>query len=255
MAQAKKTEATIDVIDFTRGRIEFAVLGTTPLILNRMSEKAKHELLMPSGRKTAAQKAQNLKHDPLAEFRASPYMLPEESAPTLLAAIAPWFKKGIAGAAIDMGAKRAQIGRLVQVRGERIPLYGIPQIFMAVTRSADINRTPDVRTRAILPRWCTIIEIDYLKPMVRDQVIANLAAAAGVIQGCGDWRAEKGAGTYGSYELAAIDDERVVDLMASGGRTAQKVAMEDPEPYDEETAEMLTWFNAEVRRRGFEVVR
>src|SRR5438105_2869034 len=138
----------IEVMELDSGKIDVFVVGTTPLICNRVSEKAQHELLFPKGKKTAADKAQSLKHDPLSEFRASPYILLDESAPTLLGALATWFKKGMMTAALDLpGTKKAQIGRLVQVLGERVPLFGVPKLLMSITRGADIARTPDVRTR------------------------------------------------------------------------------------------------------------
>ena len=40
--------------------------------------------------------------------------------------------------------------------------------------------------------------------------------------------------------------------MKSGGREAQDAALLHPVPYDDESAEMLTWFEAEVKRRGRE---
>ncbi len=83
-APKKDEERVIDIIKVTRGECRFAVLGTSPLILNRMSEKAKRTLLLPGGRKTAAEKQSTAKHDPYAEFHASGYRSPDPKAPTLL---------------------------------------------------------------------------------------------------------------------------------------------------------------------------
>jgi len=55
------------------GRASFWLKGKTPIIFNAMSAKAKHDLLLPKGRKTAAEKAQTLKHDPEEEYRNSVY--------------------------------------------------------------------------------------------------------------------------------------------------------------------------------------
>ena len=149
MAAAKKN-ATMEIVEFTTETIEFFIVGKTPIILNRMSEKAKNQLLLPSGRKTAAQKKTSLKHNPEEEFRASPYTLPEGS-PTLIAHLATAFKAAIRGAGVDVpGTTKAQLGRMLYVEGERIPLYGVPRLHMAVTRSADVGKTPDIRTRAML---------------------------------------------------------------------------------------------------------
>ena len=77
---------------------------------------------------------------------------------------------------------------------------------MSITRSADKNRTPDVRTRAILPEWACKLRIAYTKPILREQAIFNLLAAAGLQSGVGDWRQEKGSGSYGAFKLVNADD-------------------------------------------------
>lgn len=249
----KKQDEAITVLELTMGTVDIWVLGRTPIILNRMWEKVLHELLMPH-KKTTAEKQSTLKHDPYMEFRKSAYTLPDDGAPTFLAHLAVAFKKAMAGAALDIpGAKKAQIGRLVQATGERIPIYGVPKLFMAVTRSADINHTPDVRTRCIVPEWAAKITFTYATPILKLQGISNLLGAAGFIQGVGDWRPEKGSGTYGQFEIVAPTDERLKRIIKDGGRKAQKAALEHPEPYDEESAEMLAWFTAEAKARGFKV--
>jgi hypothetical protein len=247
----KATSTEIVVHPIQTESLTFAVLGTTPIILNRLAEKARHELLLPAGRKTAADKASNLKHDPLAEFRASPYTLTDPEAPTLLAHMASAIKGAMSTAALDMpGAKKAQIGRLAYVEGTHIPIYGIPELFMAITRSADMNRTPDVRTRAIVPRWATTVTITFAAPILNARSITNLLAAAGVICGIGDWRPEKGKGSFGQFTLVDPTDERYLEVIATAGRAAQVEAMADPKSYDQETEELLAWFETEVDARG-----
>lgn len=239
------------------GLLRARIIGTTPLILNRMSQKVWHELLAPKGRKTAADKAANLKHDPIQEFRASPYIIEDESSETLIGILPSSFKKAMGTAALDTpGAKKAQIGRLVYiVSGTYLEVYGIPRVFMSITRSADINKTPDVRTRAIIPEWAAEVSIRYNKQILQQQSIANLLAAAGMYSGVGDWRQEKGSGSYGSFQLVsednAADYERIVK---QGGRKAQRNALENPIAFNRETEEMLEWFRSEVVVRGFELL-
>jgi hypothetical protein len=253
MAKAKVAEESIEVMEIRKGVVEFCILGRAPVILARMSEKAGRELLLPRGRKSAAEKASNLKHNPYDEFRSSPYTTKE--GPTLLQGLSVWFKKGLAGAALDIpGSSKAQIGRLVWAIGERVPLYGIPQLHMAVTRSADMNKTPDIRTRCIVPEWATTVSFSYAVPIMKQQVIVNLLAAAGMMQGIGDWRPQKGAGSFGQYEIVSADNEDYQRIIAQGGRAAQEAAMADPIPYNDETESLLSWFDVESKRRGFEVV-
>lgn len=250
---AKKKDEAIEILQLKEGRLEFCVLGLTPIILNRMSEKAARQLLFPAPRKNAAQRAATLKHDPLAEFRASPYVNPDPHGPTLLQFLSTAFKQAAMEAALDIpGTNKSQIKRLVWVNGERVALWGIPKLLMAIVRCADMNRTPDVRTRAIVPEWACRISVSFREPILKEQSIANLFAAAGVTPGVGDWRVGKGSGSFGQFELVSPDDKRWKKIIESGGRAAQETAMENPTPYDLETEELLAWFHDEVKRRGFE---
>jgi hypothetical protein len=252
---ATKAESTeVVVVEMSRGSLTLGIKGTSPLILNRMPAKARQQLLAPTGRKSAAEKASSLKHDPLAEYRDSPYRMEDPSAPTLLAVLPTMFKGALMTAALRMpGIRKTEIAQLVTVDWDKMPLFGVPQIFSTITRSADINRTPDVRTRAIVPEWACQLTVNFARPMLREQSIINLLAAAGQISGIGDWRAEKGSGAFGSFTLCGPDDADYIRIVAEGGREAQLAALESPQPYDSETEELLAWFNVEIRRRGFKV--
>lgn len=255
MAAPKKEESgeiVIQVVD--KGVLEFCILGKSPLIMNRMSQKVWFELLAPKGKKNATEKASSLKHDPIKEFRDAPYRMADPKAPTLLAILPTAFKRAMGTAALDTpGAKKAQIGRLVYVEGEQLPVYGVPKVFMAITRSADMNRTPDVRTRAILPEWACRLTVTFTKPLLREQSISNLLAAAGFQSGVGDWRQEKGSGSYGSFELVSPDNADFKRIVAQQGRKVQQEAIDNPVAYNDETSEMLAWFDVEIKRRGFKV--
>lgn len=251
-----KAETGVEIVihQIEQEVVEFCILGTTPIILNRLSQKAQHELLMPKGRKTAADKAGSLKHDPIDEFRDSPYLIANENAPTLVGILPTAFKGAMRTAALDMpGAKKSQIGRLVYVDGEILPVYGTPKLFMSITRSADMNRTPDVRTRMILPEWACKLTVRYTKPILRQQSVVNLLSTAGFQCGVGDWRQEKGSGNYGSFRLVAKDDPDFVRITGKQGRAAQIAARDKAEPYDLETEELLSWFRVESNRRGMKV--
>lgn len=247
----KQTVTEIQVVQVYHGLVSFHLLGTTPMIVRRMSEKASQELLSPRGRKTAADKAANLKHDPMAEFLASPYTDRDPKGPTLIQHLSSAFKKSIAGAALDVpGASKTQLSRLMWVMGERVSIYGIPQMLMSVVRSADMNKTPDIRTRLIIPKWACKIDVRFASPMLNETTITNLLVAGGMIQGVGDWRAEKGSGNYGSFEPVAEDNAEYAHIVKHGGRKAQEAAMVNPEPYDRETEELYQWFLKDVEARG-----
>lgn len=250
--KAADAGSEIQILEVDRGIIDFCIIGTSPLICNRMSQKTWFELLAPKGKKTESDKKGTMKHDPIREFRDSPYKIEDDSAPTLIALMPTAFKKSMGTAALDTpGAKKAQIGRLVYVEGELLPIFGIPKLFMSITRSADMNRTPDVRTRAILPEWACKLTIQFQRPILREQSIANLLAAAGFQSGVGDWRQEKGSGSYGSFRICSADDKDFLRIVKTMGRGPQVKALAHPVAYNAETDEMLRWFDKEVVDRGF----
>jgi hypothetical protein len=121
MAKSVQTSSEVYVMEVMQGAMDFCVIGTSPIILNRMSEKAQRELLLPKGRKNAAEKASTLKHDPMAEFRASPYTAQDDGA-TRLQLLASMFKGAMRTAALDLpGVKKAEIGpaRVCEGRSSR----------------------------------------------------------------------------------------------------------------------------------------
>lgn len=251
--KSKASNESITIIEIEQGVVDFYIVGTTPIILNSISAKVKHELLLPRGKKDAAAKAANLKHNPYEEFNDCVVKL-EEGRETLIGFPATAFKGGMRNAAVDLpGSSKAQIGRLTYVPGDYIEVYGRPQLFMSVTRNSDMNHTPDVRTRPIMKEWCCKVSVIYTMPLIKQQAVVNLMSAAGIMQGIGDWRPEKGKGDYGQYKLVGRTDKdykRISKL----GREVQIQAMTDAEPYDNETEKLLRWFDTESKQRGFKVV-
>ena len=247
MAKKQAQEVEVQIEQLHTGRLELWIEGTTPLIVHAMSAKVMRELLFPKGRKSAASKAQTLKHDPIEEFRDACYVRPGKG-PTRLVCPASWFKASLCNAALEVpGAKKAQIGRLVWIEGDKIDLYGVPKLFMAVTRSADMNKTPDVRTRPILPEWACKITIRFVMPTLNEVSITRLMETAGLVMGVGDMRQQKGAGSYGQFHVA---DGEPKAITKAGGLAAQDAALKNPECYDEESAKLLEWFLEERKRRG-----
>jgi hypothetical protein len=236
------------------------VVGTTPLYYNAMSAKVRQTLLLPEvmGRKTKADRAKALKHDPVAEFRDSMGTdgrlrgdipnLPQ----TLLSMPAPAFKGAAMMAALDIpGTRKTEIGRLVSIPATRVPVWGIPRLKMDVVRSADMAKTPDVRTRAYLEEWCAVFPVSYVTPNLTAKTIVHLFAAAGIMSGIGDFRQEKGKGSYGLFRLVeGEDDEDFRRIALASDPEAQKEAIENPVCVDDETEAMLAWYLERVREVG-----
>lgn len=244
---AKST--VLNIMEIQMGTIDFCVLGSSPLIMNRMAEKARQELLLPAARRNEAELQQSLKHDPVFEFRSAMYRVQGDTVPTRAIFPGRAFAQALAAAALDIpGAARAQIERLTKVEGINISIYGIPQLYMATVRQAGINKTPDIRTRPIFPAWAANVRISYIRPTLTQRSVANLFAAAGIIIGIGDDRRQKG-GDHGEFRLVSNTDKAFVALLKSGGRQAQDKAIAEPVCYDAESEELLAWFETAALRR------
>jgi hypothetical protein len=247
------SETTLDIISLKTGQIQVCILGRTPLVMNRLAEKAKRELLLPKGRKTTADKASNAKHNPPEEYRSSVHRTRDDKAPTRLLMPSEAFKGAMCTAALDLpGTKRTEIGRLCWVEGTHISIYGVPELFMTGVRSADMNRTPDIRTRAILPAWCAKVTITFVQPKLNATGVANLRAAAGLVCGVGDGRIEKGKLSFGQFLLCNEDDPEFKRIMFSGQLKAQDKALKNPGFFDEQSEELHDWWQREFNARGFE---
>lgn len=257
-------EKHIVITNIARGSATFRLIGVEPLILYRMSEKSLRELLFPSKKKNKNERESTLKHDPRAEFQASPYRLtphhswfPRDSKasglPTLLCHVSTAFKGALMGAALDIpGAAKTEVGRLILVKGDRVPIYGVPKLHMAPVRLQNMNKTPDIRTRCIVPEWACQVEIEFNRPQFTFESVANLLNAAGMMQGVGDWRPGKGKGVYGQFRIVSdgTDGEKAWERIVKTGELAAQVkAMEEEEPYDDESSELLEWFDTESKRR------
>jgi hypothetical protein len=248
----KTEEAIVEVLEINMREAHLCFVGTSPMIQHRFHQKAWQQLLLPPRTTNRAERQRTLKHDPVAEFRGALYKNRDSARPSLFHIPSGSFAKAIAAAAIDLpGAKRAQIERLTRIADVNIDLFGVPNLFMSMVRNSDINRTPDVRTRPIFPQWAGKFTISFVREILTEKVICNLAGAAGHIVGIGDWRPQKG-GPFGCFRLCAHDDPEYNLIVAKQGRKAQQAAFDSPIFHDEDTAELMAWFENEVATREME---
>lgn len=247
----KKTEdQTVEVTPISTATINVCLVGTSPMLINRLAEKARNELLMPSPPKNRADRAMRLKHNLPEEYRNSVYTVEGDDVPTRLIFPGAAFRKAMATAALDMpGSSKAQIGRLVKVREYNVHIFGVPKVSCMIVRQAGINRTPDVRTRAILPEWACRITIRFAHPLLREKAVLNLLAAAGDFIGVGDGRNEKGALSFGCFEICGEKDPRFLRACFQGGVEEQDAALADPQPFDLESRRTMEYFYKKLEER------
>lgn len=238
----------MDVLPLTTGRVICYILGESPLIYNAMSAKARQSLLSPS-KKTAVERASTAKHNPQEEYEGTLYTSP--AGPTRIVFPSVAFKRALASVATDIGgAKKAQVDRLVWAIGDKVPVWGVPQLRIDTVRSADMARTPDMRTRATLPEWACRIELAYVMPTITQTTVVNLLASAGLVRGIGDFRQEKGAGNYGQFRVVKENNPDWLRIVSGGGRAEQEAAIKSPGFYDSESERLYLWWLEEENRRG-----
>ena len=251
----KKREPEITVQKINAGRATLYMLGKTPLVFNSMSAKTKQGFLLPAPPKNRAQRITTLKHDPLEEYRDSPYRSKGDDGPTRIIFPSVGIKDALRSAAVDIaGATKAQIGRLTFIESVMTSIYGVPQMYMAVVRQAGITRAPDIRTRAIIPEWAAEVTFQYVTPQLTGDNVAALFGAAGMFIGIGDGRPEKGKMNFGQFEIVAPDHPDYVRILSTGGIAEQDAALESPGFYDLETEELYGWFVDAVQSRELKVV-
>ena len=70
----------------------------------------------------------------------------------------------------------------------------------------------------------------------------------------GDFRQEKGRGSYGTFSVASSvdmgDQQAIWDDITQDGRSVQELAMEHPECADEQTRELMQFIQEERLRRA-----
>lgn len=247
----KKAETGLAIEALKQGRVTLRMIGSTPLYFNAMSAKAKRSLLIGGGKKTAAEKKE-LKHDPEQEYRDSVYTL--SGGPTLLGFPAPGVKGAMSTAALETaGVTKTSVQRLIFLPEQKIKVWGKPYLKMDVVRSADMARTPDIRTRAFLPRWCAEVDIAFVQPTLSAHSVVSLLSNAGAIVGIGDFRQEKGRGSYGTFSVAGDDLGDLADYWAeitAEGRDVQAAAILNPECADADTEALMEMLEDERSRRA-----
>lgn len=250
MNKQNNETATIHVKPLMQGTVRLRIIGTTPLFQNRMSEKVIQMLLVGGKKKTASERS-DIKHFVLEEFRNSAEILP--SGPTALGLKCGAVKNAMATAALETdGITKTSMQRLLTLPNEFSELYGTPQLRMDVVRCADIGRTPDIRTRAFLPRWCAEIEMKYVVPQLNLTSVVSLLCNAGILIGVGDYRQEKGKGNFGSFRVVGQGEKDAEwdELVKNHGRKAQIAALESPEFANAETEDLFQFYLSEVERRA-----
>ncbi len=174
------------------GNIIVQIRGTSPLIVNRFSEKARRQMLDKQMGKASAGRAKKVPED---DYRASLYVLPDGKYG--FPAIA--FKHAAVTACTSTGKQVTKVAarQAFHVVGEYVVIEGEPRMREDMVRLS--TGVADIRFRGEFPEWSTQLQIRYNMRTLSPEQIFNLINLAGFSVGVGEWRTEKD-GSYGMFE-------------------------------------------------------
>lgn len=195
------TQAPVEIklTRLDRTVVEIPIIGETPLIMQRWSEKAKQ--LMLEGQQTKTRKKRDPK-DPVADYEAAFYRL-EDGTPGMPATA---FKGAIGAAARFFdGVTMVSLKTAIFVKGsgsdQLVPIAGDVRMREDMPRNA--NGVADLRYRPEFWPWsCTLI-VEFLTNMLDRDSVFNLVDASGRC-GVGSWRPSSPksmTGTFGQYSV------------------------------------------------------
>jgi len=208
----KKTESTVAVaipaIDARMASIK--VVGDSPLIVHKWSEKAKREML-DKQMKVAKTKGHDAK-DPVADFISSLYWLegePEEKTEAgFTRAVqkgarfgfpATGFKKAAVAAAYRSGVAKNMVALYgaFHIIGDLVKIIGTPHPREDMVK---VQMSADIRYRGQFDEWSAVINVRYNDGAVSLPQLVNMFNLGGFACGVGEWRPEKG-GSNGMFHV------------------------------------------------------
>ena len=204
------TEATVQVDRIAAETVRVPIIGTTPLIVHRFSEKAKRIMLdNMQGRKSPKEAK-----DPEAEYEAAFYRLKGGGYGFPVTA----FKLATVGGARFYPRNAVTMKGLKQFmffRGEMgedgqslAPIEGEPQMREDVVTVG--RGGTDLRYRPIFQEWSSVLEVTYVTSALTRGSLLSLIDAGGMGIGVGEWRPEKN-GDFGTYRIDPTRDVEVTE--------------------------------------------
>lgn len=180
--------------------VQIPIVGETPLIMHRWSEKARRAML---DAQTGRARAKKPPKDPAEDFEEATYRLDDGSFGMPAAA----FKSAIVeGARAFEGVTMTGLKTAIRVLGsgpdQLVPVEGDRQMFEATVRLA--SGVADLRYRPIFPEWSAVLNIRYPTALLSLDSLVHLVNAGG-LSGVGEWRPsspKSKTGMYGTFRVA-----------------------------------------------------
>jgi len=216
---ATPSEAAAPSVLLARVKIEtmlVPIIGTSPLIVSRFTEKQKRAMLATQQKRKEAKEPR----DPDAEYESSLYLLDDETPG--MPAVA--FKAATISASrfYARTVKMVELRQFLFFQGEMskqaqqqlVRIVGEHHSREDVVRLAGPSRSADLRYRAEFSDWSTTLTVAFAAGCISRDSILSLIHAGGFGVGVGEWRPERN-GELGRYE---IDCNRPLILEVDGDR-------------------------------------
>lgn len=202
------TDAQVNISRIDTEHMFVPIVGTSPLIMHKFSEKAKRQMLdAQQGRKSP-----KVSRDPEADYQASFYRTKDGYGFPAIA-----FKACTIGAARFFGkdVKMTELRQFLFFKGvvsERDPqtlveIIGEPRMREDIVRLG-MSGT-DLRYRAEFVEWSATLEIIYVRSALTQSSVLSLVDAGGMGVGVGEWRPEK-KGDFGCFQVDPSKDVTVI---------------------------------------------
>ena len=174
--------------------VNIEVVGTSPLICHRWSEKAKKQMLDKQTKAAAtAKQAKN----PEEDFRQSLYPHPDGGYGFPSVA----FKAAAVRAGTYSDMKMTFLRGAFHVSGELVKIAGDPTMREDMVRLP--SRVADIRHRGEFKEWSANVPLQVNTSALSIEQLANLFVIAGFAVGVGEWRPERN-GQHGRFEVGGI---------------------------------------------------
>jgi hypothetical protein len=188
------TLVKVEIPGINRQAINITLVGDSPLIMHKWSEKAKKAMLDKQMKKASQGKVAK---DPKADFEGSIYYREDGSY--------GFPATGVKDSAVSscryidgMEKKMTFTKGAFHINEELVKIEGTPEPREDMVRIA--MGTADIRYRAEFKEWKTTFTVVYNANVISEEQIVNLFNIGGFAVGVGEWRPAKG-GSFGRYHV------------------------------------------------------
>lgn len=192
MAVNKAVQQAVTIPGLQIATFKLTLVGDSPLICNRFSEKAKKQML--DKQMKVAKQAKAAK-DPQKDYEGSLYPLGKNKFGFPVV--------GFKAAAVDAcshaeGITKVEARGAFHINGEFAEIQGSPSMREDTVKIA--MGSTDLRYRGEFKTWSTTLEIRHNKNVLTMEQIVNLFNIGGFAIGVGEWRPQRD-GSYGMFHV------------------------------------------------------